>query len=71
MPYLIKDAFRKIGVEPSKKVHAEIYISELLSAMRFQLGLLRIGKAEEIREKILTICEENNIDVPQECRIIK
>lgn len=71
MQYSLKEAFQKIGIKPSAKVHSEIYITELLKSMRFYLGLLRIGKAEEIREKILDVCSENNIEIPQECVIRK
>jgi len=71
MPYSIREAFKNIGVNPVKKVNDEIYISELLKSMRLYLAISRFDKAEEIREKILVVCGENSMEIPQECRVIK
>jgi len=70
MLYSLKAAFEDINIYPSEKVRQEINVEELLKSMRVNIGIQRFDKAEEIREKILDICEVFSLEVPQECKVI-
>ncbi len=69
MPYSIQQAFSNKGINPSNRVLAEINTRESLKYMRKYLKLNQYVKAENIRQQIISKCSDNNIKIPDECKV--